>query len=311
MGTKSIFAGTAVATGLLVLSGCFGGDDLIDPPDATIEETAQPIGDVVASIDDVGGSTGAIGARGFEGDEGRAAEKLFARRIGKRNFDWSSLFIANAEATSCALATTFGSCATHALTRAFGGCTVGGYAFSGTVAYNWAHGVASDTCALTSVGDYVTRIPNFSVSGRHGAVLTVSATGVDGQKLTYASGAGSNRVMTLESDGIRRLFTVSGTTLFDFTSETTSAMTVTGTNRGSRVLSGGVLRVTNNSTGVTCDLVPASVAWTTNCNCPTTGSWTGTCSNGVNTSLQHTGCGAAVFTLGSTTVDVSLDRCGL
>lgn len=292
--------------GLLTLTGCFGGPDLSDTPDATIEETAQPIGDVVASIDEVGGSSGAIATF-----DGRAAEKLFARRLPRDGFRVGDFLIPSAEATSCALASTFSACSAHTITRTFGGCTVGGATFSGTVAFDWTHLAASDTCDIAYSGDSVSRKPNFSVSGRHGAVLTVSTAGTDGQVLALVSGAGMNRVFSLSSDGIRRVFTVSGTTLYDFTSETTSDLTVTGSNRGNRVLSGGVLRVTNNSTGVTCDYVPSSVAWTSNCNCPTTGTWTGTCSNGLNASLQHTGCGAAVYTLGSTTIDLSLDRCGL
>lgn len=293
------------------LPGCFGGADVSDVPDATLEETAQPIGDVVASIDEVGGSTGAIASRDLPSGEGRAADFLFARREPRDRFRLDSFLVPSAEATSCALAATFGTCSAHTLTRTFGGCTVGGARFSGTVAFDWSHLAASSTCDIAVSGDSVSRKPNFSVTGRHGAVLTVSTTGTDGQVLALTSGAGMNRVFSVSSDGIRRLFTVSGATLFDFTTETTSDLALTGSNRGSRVLSGGTLRVTNNSTGVTCDYVPSGVAWTTNCNCPTTGSWGGTCSDGTNVTLQHTGCGAAVFTKGATTIDLRLDRCGV
>ena len=95
----------------------------------------------------------------------------------------------------------------------------------------------------------------------------------------------------------------------DYTSQTTSAITVTGTGRSSRTMSGGSLRVTNNLTAVTCDYVPTDVAWSTTCNCATSGTWSGTYSDGKSASIAITGCGTANVTLASDTQAVVFDRC--
>jgi hypothetical protein len=264
-----------------------------------IEETAQQVGDVVASIDEVGGVNGAIVLNE------RAIDRTFARLgYGPSLFE---LMIPNAYAATCG-ASTFLSCSSNRVTRSFLGCTLGGGTYTGTVTLNW--GGSSSNCVLQAPTDTITRVPNFTVTGRRNATLEVSKTGTIGQRLTWDSGTGTNKVFQFTNDGIRRVFTgPSGTVLFDLTTTTSSPITVTGTSRSSRFMDGGTLKVTNNVSGVTCDFSPSSVSWSSGCNCPTMGSWSATCSDGKTSTLTHTGCGTANFTLGAISASVTLDRC--
>lgn len=267
-----------------------------------IQEYGQQVGDVMASIDEAGGSTGTISY-----NEQFAAEKLFARALSPSTFDFS--FITGAQAVSCFSGSTFGSCVGGTtLTRTFGGCTVGIVTVTGTVVFVWSN---NNNCVLGATGDSITRTPNFTITGRRGATLTVSKSGSIGQRLTWQSGAGINKVFAFSNDGIRRVFSISGgDTFLDFTTHTTSDITVTGTLRTNRVINGGSLRVTNNISGNICDYAPSNITWSAGCNCATSGNWSGACTDGTNTALVITGCGTAALTVGSRTENITFDRCG-
>ncbi len=264
-----------------------------------IEESSQQVGDVMSSIDESGGSGGALSVIPLD-------HQIFKKL---NPFNLKELFlekiVPSSYATACSLASTFGSCSSNVLTRDFSGCSVGAATLSGTVTLTW--GGSSSNCGLTTAGDTITRSPNFTITGRRGATLTVSKTGTVGQRLTWSSGTGTSKVFSFTNDGIRRVFTLGAS--LDYTSQTTSAITVTGTRRSSRTMSGGTLRVTNNTTSVTCDYSPTDVAWSSTCNCASSGSWTGSCSDGKTTSISITGCGTANVTLGSDTQSVVFDRC--
>ncbi len=265
-----------------------------------ISESGQQIGDAMASVDEAGGSSGSLAIL-------ESTRRVYARLSpGDLRDSWiqSSLF-PNAFAASCSGASTFGSCTSNVITRTLGSCTVGLATFNGTVTLTFVDAASDSTCQMTSSGHSVTRVPSFTVTGRRGATLTVSKTGTSGQVITKGSGSS----FTFTNDGIRRVFTKDGSTLFDFTTQTTSGITVTGTSRASRTMSGGNLRVTNNLTSVTCDYVPTGVTWVSTCNCPTSGSWSGSCSDGKTTSLAITGCGAGTLTVGSDTEAFTFDRC--
>lgn len=270
-----------------------------------VQENAQQVGDVMASIDESGGSSATLGY-----NENKYIEKTFERFApGTYQQSFASKYVLpKAEAASCA-STGFATCnGSGQIIRTFNGCTVGAATFSGDVTLSWSNGA---TCAMGATGQHVTRVPNFTVTGRRNATLTVTKIGTNGQRLTWASGAGASKVFNFTNDGISRVFTLGSTTLFDQTTTTTSPITVTGTARTSRVMTGGSLRVTNNLNTLTCDYVPTNVTWASGaCNCPTSGSWSGTCSNGRSTTLNITGCGTATYTEGTTTVDVTFDRCG-
>jgi hypothetical protein len=267
------------------------------------EEVGQQIGDVMASVDESGGTTGSLAY--WEG-----AKKTFERLAPAEVHDTllESWFSPTAYAATCSSANTFGSCTSNVITRTFGDCTIGGATFSGTVTLTWSSGASS--CAMTATTQNVIRVPAFTVTGRRGATLTVSKSGTVGQRLTWSSGSGSSKVFAFSNDGIRRVFTnARGTTMLDYTTQTTSDITVTGTSRTSRVMSGGSLRVTNNSSSVTCDYVPTDVTWVSTCNCPTSGSWAGSCSDGKTTTLTLTGCGTGTLAVGSSSSAMTFDRC--
>jgi hypothetical protein len=184
---------------------------------------------------------------------------------------------------------------------------VGNAAFNGTVSFQWS----GADCWL-SIGGSVTRSPNFTVTGRRGATLSVQKVGTEGQKLTRLTDSGGLRRFEFTSDGIRRTFTLpSGRVLFQHKTETFSPIQITGHTRANRTMTGGTLRVTQELSGVTCDYTPSNVQWTSVfCNCPVSGTWTGNCSNGVSTSLTFQSCGRGSFTLGSESQTVVFDRCG-
>lgn len=302
---KPFFATSIIISIAVLTLGSVGLVSCGDSQSTTdIQETGQQVGDVMASIDESGGSTGSLAFNDLN-----SAHRAIARIAPSeaRSPWWSRAVLPQANAASCLLSSTFASCSSNVITRTFGGCTIGAATFDGTVTLTFDDAAVDGTCQMALSGHSVTRVPAFTVTGRRGATLTVSKTGTVGQKITRGSTAGS---FTFSNDGIRRVFTTSsGATLIDFTTLTTSDITVTGATRATRTLSGGSLRVTNNLTSVSCDYVPTDVKWTSTCNCPTSGSWAGTCSDGSSTSLSITGCGTASLTVGSASEDFTFDRC--
>jgi hypothetical protein len=280
------------------------GSDVLE-----IQEVGQQLGDIMASIDEAGGSAGTLGQ-----NDRQAATRLFARldpdfRSGQTALSHFFSWIPEAHAVLCSDSSTFGACTgSTTVTRSFGGCTLGSLTFTGSTSLIWSN---AGGCSLAAFGDFITRQPSITVTGRRGATLTINRSGTFGQKLTWQSGLTTNKVFGFSNDGIRRIFaTGSGVILADLTTTTTADITVTGTTRTNRVLSGGNLRVTNNVSGVTCDYVPASVAWTAGCNCPNSGNWSGTCSDGKATSLTLNGCGTGTLTIGAESTTFAFDRCG-
>lgn len=298
---------------LAALAGCGGKVEDIGGSEMT--EPAQQIGDVLASIDEVGGTSGAIA---FE----KSARKTFAR-YAPEELDGSLLskvLLPRASAEACSANTMtfpnggFGNCSgttTSQKTRTFAGCTVGtDVVFNGTVVFSWA---SASACRLVNQSDRVDRSPAFTVEGRRGATLTVSKDASYGQRLTQTSANGvTPKVFSLTSDGIRRRFvTAGGVTTFDYITTVTSAVTITGDLRNGRVMTGGTFRVRDALTQVTCDYSPVNVTWgSSSCNCPTQGAFQATCSDGKTASLSITGCGTGDFTLGSDSGRVTFDRCG-
>ncbi len=269
-----------------------------------IAEPAQQIADVMASIDEVAGASGSYLVKVPD----LSTKRLFARYNVETAPNLS--FVPTANAASCASAgsgafTTSGS-SPCVLTRTFNVCTIGFGTFVGNVEMTFS----GATCKLASNGQSVVRAPEFQVTGLRDSLLTVSVpagASPAGQQISRISAT----EYTFTNGGIQRVFTKDGNTVFDFTTTTTSAISLSGAIRSNRVLSGGSLRVTNNVSGRTCDYVPTNVTWGSTCNCPTSGSWTGSCSDGTSTTLNITGCGSGTFTIGTDTNSVSFDRCYL
>jgi len=265
-------------------------------------ENAQQVGDVMASLDEASGQT-----NGSIASHSNSINKMYARYFpaSKGEIIFNQLN-PSVEAASCSLLS-FTTCASGEKVRNYNGCTIGSTTLSGTTTLSWSN----NTCTLTAISDTVTRVPNFTLTGRRSATLTVNKTGSYGQKLTASSVNAPNSIFLFESDGIRRKFTAGSSTLFDQTTSVSPGITVTGNNRLSRTLSGGVVRVYNNLTGVTCTYSPTNITWgLSTCNCPTSGYWSGSCSNSKQLTLEITGCGTANYTEGGETSSVTFDRCG-
>lgn len=281
----------------LVFIGCAEDDPL---GQVDIAETAQQVGDVMASVDESGGNSAGTMAT-LENHRRFVAlkEKQLPRNIVQDVFD---LFtpITKAQAAACST-TTFSSCSSGAMVRDLNSCTIGSAVFSGNITLNFSQ----MACTLNADGDSVTRNPSFTVTGRRNALLTVTKVGAHGQRMTRTSSGN----YTLTNDGVRRVFSASGTTLFDYTTTTASAITVTGTSRADRVMNDGSLQVVNNKSAVVCTFAPTNVAWSSSCNCASSGTWAGSCSDGKTGSIEITGCGRAKITLGDNDDDVSFDRC--
>lgn len=272
---------------------------------ADIQETAQQIGDVMASVDESGGSSGNIAS--MQNSVRQSFQRFAPHEINENVI--AKLFLPQANAAGCGIAS-FAACSSDVIVRSFNGCTVGSAIFSGDVTLTWAGGPGS--CSMGTVpGATITRVPNFTVTGRRSATLAVTKTGTIGQRIELVTAAGTNSVVKFSNDGINRVFSIGSTILFNQTTATSGDITVTGTSRSNRVMSGGSLNVTNNLNAVVCNYVPTNVTWAGGtCNCPTSGSWSGSCSNGKTTTLDITGCGTANYTEGSETEAVTFDRCG-
>lgn len=298
----------ALTLGILSTVAC--GKQL-QSEDAATQEAAQNIGDIMASIDEAGGSN-SNGSYALK--EAQAAEKMFARLAPKKSLKEVVLqkSVPRAEAATCG-ASTFGSCTNNVITRNFNNCTLGNATLSGTVSLTFNDGNTNNDCTVDSTGDSITRNPNFTVTGLYGGELTVSKTSSYGQKLTYNGGSSGSATFTFENDGIRRAVTFASRTLYDSTTSTTGPLTLVGMTRAGRTLTssgGAAVRVLNNETNVSCDFVPSAVTWASTCTCATSGSWTATCSDGKSATLNITGCGSGTYSIGGgTSSDVSFDRC--
>jgi hypothetical protein len=163
---------------------------------------------------------------------------------------------------------------------------------------------------MSTTGASVARDPEFTLTAPRGT-YTVSKSATFGQKITKGATLGT---FTFSNDGIHRVITSGGTTVADFTTMTTADMTITGSARAGRVLNGGTLRITNNTTAAYCDFSPSNITWPssgTQCTCGTSGSWTGTCSDGKTGTVDITGCGTGKLTIDGSSADVTFDHCSL
>lgn len=275
-------------------------------------EVGQQVGEVTASVDESGGSSnGSIAMIDIE-----SAQRSLARYQGKSNdhivsTKISEYLLPKAHAADCSTIA-FGSCGasvTNARVKNFNSCTIGiGATLTGSVQLVFA-GTGAASCTLPSNADSVTRTPNFTITGARGATFQVTASGA-GQTVTRTGAS----AYTFAHTGIRRVFTTpAGNTLLDVTTSTTSNVTFTGNSRSGRALTGGTIQVANNLTGITCSLTPSSVTWgSASCNCPTSGSFSGTCTSGAAISVTFSStCGQSTTTIGSDTKTVTLDRCNL
>ena len=272
------------------------------------DEVTQSVGDAMSGLDESSGSGGSLA--NYIPSTGS--------RFAKMNRSWTDQFqlIPAANATACALVPSwgFGSCASGVVTRTFdygsAACTVGLVSWSGTVTFTMKDGSGTGTCAFGSWSDgySITRAPNYTITGRRGATIAVTSDG-GGQKLTKTS----TGVYSWDTLGIRRVATsAAGAQVFDISTKTNSAITVTGSSRAGRVLSGGELQITHSLKNYVVKLAPSAVTWTSTCNCPTSGKWSGSATGDETADsfvIEFTGCGTATVTANDTATNVTMDRC--
>jgi hypothetical protein len=274
-----------------------------DAASVDVQDNAQQIGDIMASVDEAGKGSGTIAS--YKTEFNNSYARFVPTSKGSLLFNE---FSPNAVAVSTTCSTAWSeSCVGSSIIHNYNGCTIGSATVSGTATLTWA--VANSGCSISGDGGTITRVPNISITGLRNATLSITKSATVGQVLTRVNSTSFN----LTNDGIRRKFTLGSTTLLDKTTSTVtgSPITITGTSRTSRVMNGGYLRVFNNISNTYCDYTPESVTWsTTSCNCPVQGRWKGTCSDSKSVTLDITGCGTATYTEGNDTSSVNLDRCG-
>lgn len=275
--------------------GCAEEEDLLGS-----ESMALQLAEVMTAIDDSGGDTGSYA---FMQKEIHKTQKLYPKHFYAKS---SLSLIPKAHAVACSSASTFSGCTNNVITRDFQNCTIGSVSLSGSVSYTFNDALTDNTCSLASAGHSVTRDPDFEIRGPLGATYSVSRTGSFGQRVTLTSTPGE---FEFTNDGLRRALSLEGVTLSDWSSSTSSAISVSGSSRTGRVADGGVLEVTNNLSGVTCDFVPSNVTWGASCNCATSGSWSATCSDGATVSYQVTGCDSGTLITNGTAEQVALNIC--
>jgi hypothetical protein len=264
---------TALLSACLLFSGCkvennAAADSYVDGT----AEVARQLSDVMASVDEMGGSSGTI--------------SIMASCYGSG----------------------FGACSGgNTVTRNFSNCTTSSYTFNGSVSLIW--GGNSNNCTMLGTGGSITRTPNYTSTGGRNGQLSVFQNGASGEVLTWVSGS-SPKVFSYYNGGIRRTVGSGGTIYYDVTMSTQGDVTVTGQDRSGRVMNGGMIQVLNNISGAICTISPQNVTWAdANCTCASQGSWQGTCSNGSLFRMDLLGCGNAQLTVGNYSESVQLDRC--
>lgn len=302
----------ALSSLILFLSGC--GLNNTDPANSidTTEELGQQLGEMAATMDESGGSSnGSIASLDFKSSEAaylRLTESpqssLAAQKI-------ADVLLPKALAASCSEAT-FDACSaslTNGRVKTFAACTLGaGTTMTGSVQLLFTGSNAAG-CTAPNIADTIARTPAFVITGARGGTFEVSS-GSSGQVLTRL---GTN-TFSFINGGIRRVFTtVTGTTLLDLTTSTSSPVTFTGSSRLNRQITGGAIEIKNNLNDETCSVTPNDVTWTSAaCNCPNSGTFTGTCSSGESFSMSLLGtCGRATVTVGDVSKTITMDRCSL
>lgn len=282
--SKLFFAQMSVLTLVMGLMGCSNSDDNVNSlSTSSADLMVQQIGESTVSMDEsTGSSSGSL----------RRSHVLEA---------------------ACSTVD-FGVCGaitSGTMVKDFNGCTLAGglISVSGTVTLTYS-GSGSSTCTIPGVGDSVNSIPAFktTLAGNNGSYVVSPVS--TGQTLTRTASS----TFSFNNTGIRRVYTAgssSTTTVADLTTATTAPISVSGTTRTGRVVNGGSLQVTDNITNEVCTVSPNNVTWTTSsCSCPTSGTWSGSCSTGNAISVVFTStCGRVDVMYGAASKTAVVERC--
>jgi hypothetical protein len=215
--------------------------------------------------------------------------------------------IPSAYAASC-LPVTYSACAAGVRAATFDNCNVGIVTVDGAINLTFSDAAV---CNIATVGDNVNRTGSLTLSALGGSLEITTPGG--GQTLTRTATG-----FTFAVPGMERVLTLpSGRTLFDISTMTPAGapLTITGSSRADMVITGGTLVVQHNLANYSVSLTPDNLTWTPTCNCPSSGSLTGTVTssgadNGKSATVTLTGCGTADVTINGETESVTLDRCG-
>ncbi len=277
----------------LLLSSC----GLAGNTDPASSEWAHALGDIMGSADEAL----ARSPLAFQAPPLPWSERLWA---------WTSEWILPvAVATGNCYSESLGSCLSGERKVTYSRCTLGPWTLSGEVAFRYSGG---SLCSVRAVGDFVRRIPDFSVEGRSGATLNVSVLdeNTGGQRLER-TGASS---FSYAVEGLRRsIDEPTGQRSLDLTFSTSEDMQITGLTRANRTLTGGTLQITDNTSSEVVSVSPNALRWNGTCSCPVSGSWVGQRrdAGGVTEDfvVRMESCGNAEVTLGSQTSTVIIERC--
>jgi len=286
----------AMAMTMTAAAGCrkmAGGDD----------ETGQignAVGEAMASLDESvsGGSATAMLPLPFR----RAPDELRGP-LWRRAMDAVIPPAYAADTTSC-WTPTFSACNAGVRTKDYGNCNLGLAKLSGTV--NLAF--TSQLCLIATDGDAVTRTADLTLTGLYGGTLEVTSPG-GGQMLAKSAGG-----FTYSVGGMERVLTrPGGRKIFDIATSTAAPIVVTGSSRADLTIVSGSFVIDHKLAGYTVTLTANNLAWTSSCNCASSGTLTGMVAggkhDGKSASVTITACGEADVTIDGTTESVSLDRC--
>jgi hypothetical protein len=260
------------------------------------QQIGETVGEAMSSLDDsVSGES--------------SASRLPFRRVPDelKGSPWQRAMdnvIPSAYAATC-WEPTFSACSTTGVrTKDFGGCMIGGATLAGTVTLTFNQPL----CAVLTAGDMVTRTADLTLTGRYGGTLEITSPG-GGQTLTKTADGFEYSVGGME----RIATTAGGRTLFDVATRTTAPIVVTGSSRADLKIVSGSFEINHKVAGYKVTLTADNLAWTSSCNCASSGTLTGTVSggkhDGKSASVMITGCGEADVTIDGETESVSMDRC--
>jgi hypothetical protein len=189
-------------------------------------------------------------------------------------------------------------------TKEFNDCTIGLATLSGGVELTFTN----PACTVGAAGEAVTRTANFTLTGLYGGTLAVTSPG-GGQTLTRTANGFDYAV-----GGMERILTgPGGRKLFDVATRTLTPIVVTGSARADLKIVSGSFEIDHRLAGYKVTLTASNLAWTSGCNCASSGTLSGTVSggrrDGKSASVTITACGEADVTIDGDTESVTLDRC--
>lgn len=225
----------------------------------------------------------------------------------------ASAFFPKAYALGCSRAVTQ-ACSSGVRTITYADCEMGARVFSlsGSVTLTYS----SNSCAMISTGDSVTRTYDYTISGPHGGSLTMSsANHFDYRGNTIGGGGKLTRTSSgydLDILGKHKVLKKNGSSLADITVRTIQPLEVTGgLARAGRQVNNGILEVNHNLSKFTARYTASNLVWSAQCCHPTSGTMSVTYTGSLTGSATVTfdGCGTATLEKDGTQTNIDLSYC--